>query len=223
MFIRMLFRKLFYYFYYNFRQRKVDFKSNLSILEDIGVDTQIIDSNVYLNSIGSRCKIYKCICMGSIFIGDYVCIFGSGTILSSVKSRITIGNFTAIGQNVSIQDSDHRLDRASIYFMSRDMFGGDVSLDMSSKGDIEIGEDVWIGSNSVILSGVKIGRGAIVAAGSVVTKDVEQYTIVGGTPAKFLKKRFSDETVEELERSQWWSWSYDKIMNNREFFLQERK
>lgn len=221
-FLRQIGKKVFYYLRYNLSQRKIDLKSNISIRGYIGLGTEIVKSNIYVNSVGARCKLYKCVCMGNISIGDYVCIFGSGTILSSVNSSITIGNFTAIGQNVSIQDSDHRLDRASIYFMSRDMFAGDVSIDMSTKGDIEIGEDVWVGSNSVILSGVKIGRGAVIAAGSIVTKDVAQYTIVGGNPAKFLKKRFSDETIEELEKLQWWNWSYDKIMENKGFFLKSR-
>lgn len=222
-FLRQTGKKIFYYLRYNLSKIRIDLKSNISIRGNIGFGTEIVQSNIYVNSVGTRCKLYKCVCMGNISIGDYVCIFGSGTILSSVKSRITIGNFTAIGQNVSIQDSDHRLDRASIYFMSRDMFGGDVSLDMSTKGDIKIGEDVWVGSNSVILSGVTIGRGAVIAAGSIVTKDVDQYTIVGGNPARFLKKRFSDKIIDELEKSQWWSWNHKKIMDNRDFFLKSRK
>ncbi|NVC64580.1 CatB-related O-acetyltransferase [Vibrio sp. 05-20-BW147] len=159
--------------------------------------------------------------MGQINIGRFVNIFGPGTIISSIKSNIYIGDFVSIGQNVSIQDSNHRLDRASTTFAARDIYGGSVMDDVTSKGDIIIEEDVWIGSNSVILSGVTIGRGAVIAAGSVVTKNVGKYEIVGGNPAKYIKSRFSDTTIERLESEQWWNWSKEKILSSQKFFLEK--
>ena len=82
-----------------------------------------------------------------------------------------------------------------------------------------IGNDVWIGANAIILSGVTIGDGAVIAAGAVVTKDVEPYEIVGGNPAKCIRKRFNEYTVEKLLKIKWWEWDHSKIEDNYELFL----
>lgn len=80
------------------------------------------------------------------------------------------------------------------------------------KGDIVIGNDVWIGRESIIMPGVKIGDGAIIAAYSVVTKDVEPYSVVGGNPARFIKKRFNDELIELLLEFKWWDLPPEKLV-----------
>ena len=80
-----------------------------------------------------------------------------------------------------------------------------------NKGDIVIGNDVWIGYEAVIMTGVHIGNGAIIAARAVVTKDVPPYTIVGGVPARPIRKRFDEEVIRKLETLQWWDWSVEKI------------
>ena len=80
-----------------------------------------------------------------------------------------------------------------------------------NKGDIVIGNDVWIGYEAVIMAGVHIGNGAIIAARAVVTKDVPPYTIVGGVPARPIRKRFDEEVIRKLETLKWWNWSPDKI------------
>ena len=90
----------------------------------------------------------------------------------------------------------------------------DVAKGWDNKGDIVIGNDVWIGYNAIILSGVKIGDGAIVATGAVVTKDVKPYEIVGGIPAKVIRKRFSHEVIIKLQKMKWWNWPADKIRRN---------
>lgn len=82
------------------------------------------------------------------------------------------------------------------------------------KGDIVIGNDVWIGYNATILAGVTIGHGAIIAANATVTKDVEPYSIVGGNPAQLIRKRFSNETIEKLLAIAWWDWDLEKITRN---------
>jgi virginiamycin A acetyltransferase len=82
------------------------------------------------------------------------------------------------------------------------------------KGDINIGNDVWIGYNATIMSGVTIGDGAIIAANSTVIKDVEPYSIVGGNPAKEIKKRFSKAVILKLLELQWWNWDIEKITRN---------
>jgi virginiamycin A acetyltransferase len=83
-----------------------------------------------------------------------------------------------------------------------------------NKGNTEIGNDVWIGFNSTIMPGVKIGDGAIIATNSTVTKNVAPYTIVGGNPAKEIKKRFSQEQIERLLEIKWWNWEIEKITKN---------
>ena len=86
-----------------------------------------------------------------------------------------------------------------------------VATAWDNKGDIVIGNDVWIGYEAVIMAGVHIGNGAIIAARAVVTKDVPAYTIVGGVPARPIRKRFDEDTIHKLEASQWWNWPTEKI------------
>lgn len=90
--------------------------------------------------------------------------------------------------------------------------------DIFSKGNIIIGDDVWIGSNSVILSGVTIGRGSIIGAGSVVTMNIPNYSIVAGNPARVIKSRFSNEIVDYLEDLRWWEWDERKIIESERIF-----
>ena len=92
----------------------------------------------------------------------------------------------------------------------------DITSAWDNKGDIVIGNDVWIGYEAVIMAGVTIGDGAIIGARAVVTKDVPPYTIVGGVPAKQIRKRFSDETISELLNLKWWDWPIEKISRNIE-------
>lgn len=90
----------------------------------------------------------------------------------------------------------------------------DVKSSWDNKGDIKIGNDVWIGYEAVILSGVTIGDGAIIGSRAVVTKDVAPYTIVGGIPARVIRKRFDDEKISKLLHLKWWDWDYYKIKEN---------
>ena len=84
------------------------------------------------------------------------------------------------------------------------------------KGDTVIQNDVWIGYNSLIMPGIKIGNGSIIASNSVVVKDVEPYSIVGGNPAKLIRKRFDNEIIDLLESIKWWDWPIEKITTNLE-------
>lgn len=86
--------------------------------------------------------------------------------------------------------------------------------------EVVIGNDVWIGANAILLPGVNIGDGAVIAAGAVVTKDVEPYAVVGGVPAKVIKYRFEKEDIDLLEQVRWWEWSIEEIENNIELFYQ---
>jgi len=88
--------------------------------------------------------------------------------------------------------------------------------DLPLKGDTIIGNDVWIGQNATFLPGVKVGDGAIIAANSVVAKDVPAYHIAGGNSAKIIKKRFDDELIDFLLKTKWWDWPPEKIRANLE-------
>lgn len=134
--------------------------------------------------------------------------------------RLIIGMFCSIacGAKFLFNCANHTLKSLSTYTF---LFYEDWKLDKANvvsswdnKGDIVIGNDVWIGYEAVIMSGVHIGNGAIVGTRAVVTKDVPPYTIVGGVPAKEIRKRFSPEIVEHLQALKWWDWSEDKIMDN---------
>ena len=123
----------------------------------------------------------------------------------SNESKLVIGNYVSISQNVSfLLDVEHHLDHISTYpFRVKTL--KKQKAESFSKGNIIVGDDAWIGYGAIILSGVRIGQGAVVAAGSVVTKDVPPYTIVGGCPAKQIRKRFRDEIIEnalQLDYSQ---------------------
>jgi virginiamycin A acetyltransferase len=86
-------------------------------------------------------------------------------------------------------------------------------------GDTIVGNDVWIGYNSLIMPGIKIGDGAVIGANSVVTKDVPAYTIVAGNPAKIIRKRFDDDTINKISNLQWWDWDMEKIMQNYDLLM----
>lgn len=114
------------------------------------------------------------------------------------KSRLYIGNYCSIGNDVKfLLSAEHRLDTVSTFPFRARMGAGDAK-EALSKGNIIVGDDVWIGEGAIILSGSHIGQGAVIAAGSVVTKDVPPYAIAAGVPAKVIRMRFGQETVRAL-------------------------
>jgi virginiamycin A acetyltransferase len=136
--------------------------------------------------------------------------------------KLIIGKFCAIARDVKfiMNGANHKLNCISTYPFSIFSNGWERIIpkieDLPFKGDTVIGNDVWIGYDSLIMPGVKIGDGAIVAARSVVATDVEPYTIVGGNPARVIKPRFSAETIKTLLDIKWWDWDIEKITRNLE-------
>ena len=134
------------------------------------------------------------------------------------KDRLIIGKFCSIacGAKFLFNSANHRIASLSTYtfplfFEEWGLEKENVAQAWDQKGDIIIGNDVWIGYEAVILSGVTIGDGAVIGCRAVVTKDVPPYTIVGGVPAKPIRKRFDEETIKELQKIKWWDWTEEKI------------
>ena len=123
--------------------------------------------------------------------------------------KLIIGNYVCIASGVIILmggNNNHHPEWITVY-----PFVEQIETSYEPKGDTIIENDAWIGMNAMIMPGVTIGEGAIVAAGSVVAKDVPPYTIVGGNPAKEIKKRFTDKEIEKLKEMRWFDWEREKI------------
>jgi virginiamycin A acetyltransferase len=129
--------------------------------------------------------------------------------------RLIIGKFCAIASEVKfiMNGANHRTDWLTNYPFPIFAAGWEVAMPESwpNKGDTIVGNDVWIGYDALIMPGVHIGDGAIIGSRSVVTRDVSPYSIVGGNPAQEIRKRFSEEVIEELLTIAWWDWPIEKI------------
>lgn len=137
--------------------------------------------------------------------------------------RLVIGKFCSIacGAKFIFTSANHSLNSLStypfpIFFDEWDLDAADIARAWDNKGDIIVGNDVWIGYEAVILSGVTIGDGAIIGARAVVTKDVPPYTIAGGVPARPIRRRFDDAAIARLLELKWWDWPEERIKANLE-------
>ncbi|MBS6340974.1 MAG: CatB-related O-acetyltransferase [Eubacterium limosum] len=135
--------------------------------------------------------------------------------------RLVIGKFCSIacGARFLFNSANHTMRSLSTYpfplfFEEWGLDSKDVTAAWENKGDIVVGNDVWIGYEAVVLAGVTIGDGAVIGTRAVVTKDVPPYTIVGGVPAQPIKKRFPDKAVADLLEIRWWDWPREKIARN---------
>jgi virginiamycin A acetyltransferase len=138
-----------------------------------------------------------------------------------IGDQLIIGKFCMIASDVKfiMNGANHLSNALTTYPFA--IFGNGwekamAGKDYPNKGNITIGNDVWIGYNATIMAGVTVGDGAIIAANSLVVKDVEPYSIVGGNPAVEIKKRFSEETIKKLLQLKWWDWDIEKITKNLE-------
>lgn len=169
----------------------------------------------------------------SIEIGDYTIyndfvadprLFEQNNVLYHYPinhERLVIGRFCSIacGAKFLFNCANHSLKSLSSYtfplfYEEWGLNKSDVAAAWDNRGDIIIGNDVWIGFEAVIMAGVHIGDGAIIGARAVVTKDVPPYTIVGGVPAREIRKRFDAATIERLQALKWWNWSEERIRQN---------
>ncbi|MCC0702009.1 CatB-related O-acetyltransferase [Clostridioides sp. ES-S-0049-02] len=137
------------------------------------------------------------------------------------NDKLIIGKFCSIACNVKflMTSGNHTMKSLStytfpIFYEEWDLDINHITDTWDNKGDIVIGNDVWIGYDAVIMPGVKIGDGAIIGTRAVVTNNVPPYSTVGGIPAKIIKKRFNDDIISKLLKIKWWDWSYEKIQSS---------
>jgi len=186
-----------------------------------------------LKDYGKLCFLKNVIKNPNIIVGDYTYYdAGHDNIKSKkfeknvlyhydfIKDKLIIGKFCSIASGVKfvMNGGNHDPDLISTYpFKVFDNGWEKGDLGTVNKGDIKIGNDVWIGFEALIMSGVEIGDGAVISARAVVTKNIPPYEIWGGNPAMRFKKkgcRFDKKTVKELLKIQWWNWDYEKIFRN---------
>lgn len=154
--------------------------------------------------VDSECTLSK------VTMGRYSYI-GSGTRITDT----VIGNFCSIGARCGIGGGIHPIDMVSTspaFLKGHNILGKNFAeIPYNPSKTVEIGNDVWIGEGVCIVSGVKIGDGAIIGAHAVVTKSVEPYSVVAGVPAREIRKRFDDTTIQRLFEIKWWDWSEEKL------------
>jgi chloramphenicol O-acetyltransferase type B len=170
------------------------------------------------SEFGNNIYIGENITLVNSSIGDYSYINNN----SKIKNT-TIGKFCSIGPNVQIilgKHPAHFISTHPIFYSNNKPFKTFTDKTHIDEYDsVIIGNDVWIAEGVLIPGGVKIGDGAIITARSVVTKDVEPYSIVGGIPAKHIKYRFDDALIQKIHNSEWWNWEIEELRLNFQLFL----
>lgn len=167
-----------------------------------------------------------------VTVGKHTYGVNSRTVFSALSENqppVSIGNFCSIAMGVVIlANADHATHLPSLYPFRSTLFAkGDKpgknspNLDVVTKGPVEIGHDVWVGTNAIILSGVSIGTGAVIGAGAVVTKSIPPYAIAAGNPARVIRYRFEPEIIEQLLQSEWWLLPDDSIQELEPYFYSD--
>ena len=180
--------------------------------KDSKIESYIVNENI----LGKNLNIRK-----DVFISDTLKKIGDGTYIgnrSEILNCSEIGQFCSISHDVKIGLDNHNLDFVS----TNSIFCPNDKKMRETKSSI-IENDVLISANVMIISGVKIGNGAIIGAGAFVNKDVPPYAIVAGIPAKIIKYRFDEQTIEKLLKSEWWNFSPEKIKELSPYFTDIRK
>lgn len=195
----------------------IKYKARVSPLAYISKKT-ILSSN---SLVHSKVNIINSFVGNSTYIGENTQLPDAHIgAFCSISANIEILKYTHPTSNfVSTHPAFFSLLKQSGYtFVSNQLFQEELYYDKERGISIEIGNDVWIGSNVLLIAGIKIGDGAIIAAGSVVTKDVTPYSIVGGVPAKLIRYRFTEDDISFLEKIKWWNKSSKWLESNASLF-----
>ncbi len=155
---------------------------------------------------------------GSVKFGKHT--FGSPIILSwRTDERLDVGKYCMFAPgSIILLGGEHPTSHVTCYPLRvRLLRSKIVNEDSTSKGDVIIGNDVWIGADAIVLSGIRIGDGAIIGAGAVVTHDVPPYAIAAGNPARIIRLRFPEEQIQKLLQIAWWNWKENKIKTNIDY------
>lgn len=147
-------------------------------------------------------------------IGEFTRINGPTRLMGSAP--ISIGRYCAIATGVTMISENHDMRTANLQVALAESLG---HQDLRAGAPIRVDNNVWIGDRAIVLAGVTIGDGAVIAAASVVTKDVDAFAIVAGVPAKVLRSRFSPAIVEFLQEIAWWDWDRDRIARNKQLLM----
>lgn len=187
-------------------------------------DVKIVDSEVgEYATVGDNSNLLKS------KLGEYTSVnrncvldrsemgFGSYINYNTTLKNVVVGKFCCISWNVCLYGgASHNYSAPSMYtaYHWKHIFGSSLETSGEEKSKTIIGDDVWIGNGAIVINGVTIGSGAVIGAGAVVTKDVQPYSVVAGVPAKVIKKRFDDDTIDRLLKIQWWNWPMEMIASN---------
>lgn len=155
---------------------------------------------------------------GSFVIGRNSIINGS---IQSKCGKVFLGQFIAGGYNIEFIAGNHLTQLPNLQIILQKKIDGGARKTYLDKGYIDIGNNVWIGDNTVFLKNVTVGDGAIIGSGSVVTHDVPPFAIVAGVPAKIIKYRYTKSVIDQMLDIQWWNWSMDRILSEKKFFSTE--
>ncbi len=200
---RLYIKKILYYFLSKSEKKKDVILSGYSQ----GIQNVTFEGK---NAVPDRCNF-----SGKIELG-YATTLGCNNFF---HGEITIGRYCQIGSDVAIHTTNHPKSYMSTY-INDNLFNGELKK-LNEKNAVTIGNDVWIGHNALIIGQVKIGNGAIIAAGSVVTKNVAPFSIVAGVPAKLINVRFSDKIIEEIEKIRWWDLAESELEKIKPLFFKD--
>lgn len=160
------------------------------------------------NIVPENCKFF-----GKIVIG-YKSTLGAN---SYFHGNISIGKYCQLGSNVAIHSTSHPLNYLTTY-VNRNLFDGELT-NLKTVGSLKIGHDVWIGHGAILLGNISIGNGAIIGAGAVVNKDVKPFSVVAGVPAKFIRMRFHENIIKEINELKWWDLSEADLEKQKPLFF----
>lgn len=236
----MFFKKVIKYLFYHFvSKNKVDINltSHVDFVSAFGKECTLKDnSRVSASTLGDKVTVSDNARIKQCELGDNITIYGNVVVAYSSVGSFTyisndsriyyakIGKFCSVGQNVLIGLGQHPINHLStspLFYSIANLHKFEAfyrKQPIEEYKTVNIGNDVWIGTRAIILDGVTIGDGAIIATGAVVTKDVEPYAIVGGVPAKHIKYRFEEPVRKQLIALRWWDWSIDKIQQSKGLF-----